>query len=431
MSIKDNDQLNNYINEICSQVKNKRVHKEIKNELMAHLEEKTNEYIRLGEHEDEALKRAINEMGSSKKVGIELNTVHKSSPEWSVIVLSIALALLSIAIISFFQWNGAFEKSSSNYISKRNDIFSLIGIISLAGACFIDYRKIKKYSKYIYIIALVGLCITVFGDFPAANGVKQWLQIGTLTVNMGYLAPMLLIIALSGIYDNCNWNNKMKIIEGILLGTLPIILIVKTNSLCNSLIYIISLSLLVYLSKADKKILGIFIGIEILVMILAGIVFKFIGSISTIYADIDGYGYLYDQLKIMRDSSVLIGQATNFDKNIIPNFFTDYILSYIIYNFGWIAGIIVMAMIGALLVRITKAALCIRNSYGKSLVLGIVSIISIQFIFNLLLNFGITIVGIPLPFISYGGTSMIINMLIVGIIINVYKGRTISRVELQ
>ncbi|SFC32066.1 FtsW/RodA/SpoVE family cell cycle protein [Clostridium uliginosum] len=426
MSIKNNDEINNYINDVCLQVKNRRVHKEIKNELVAHLEEKTNEYIRLGEHEDEALKKAINQMGSSKQVGSELNTVHRSNPEWSVIVLSVVLALFSIVIMSFFQWNGYFEKFSG-YISKRNNIFNILGILCLVGACFIDYRKIKKYSKYIYIVGLLGISITVFGDSPIANGVKQWIQIGTITINMGYVAPMLIIVALSGIYDNYNWNSKMKIITGVLLGIVPIILIVKTNSLCSILIYAISLCLLVYLSKAGKKILSLFIGIQTLIMILTGRGFQSILN----YIDINGNEYIYNQLKIIRDSSVLIGKATNFEKNIIPDFYADYILSYIIYNFGWIAGIIVITIIGALLIRIIKVALCVKNSYGKSLVLGVVAIISFQFIWNVLLNFGITIIGAPLPFISYGGTSMIVNMLIVGIIINVYKGRSISKVELE
>ena len=73
MDFKNNNELQSYINDICAQVKNKRVHKEIIAELNAHLEEKANEYLKVGKSEDEALKEAINEMGSSKHVGDELN----------------------------------------------------------------------------------------------------------------------------------------------------------------------------------------------------------------------------------------------------------------------------------------------------------------------------------------------------------------------
>lgn len=82
MNIKDSDDIKQYINDVCSQVKNKRMHNEIRDELSAHLEEKTNEYIKSGEKKERALKKAINEMGSSKHVGSELNMLHKSKPEW-------------------------------------------------------------------------------------------------------------------------------------------------------------------------------------------------------------------------------------------------------------------------------------------------------------------------------------------------------------
>ncbi|WP_315081829.1 FtsW/RodA/SpoVE family cell cycle protein [uncultured Clostridium sp.] len=429
MTIKDSDDIKKYISDVCSQVKNKRMHNEIRDELSAHLEEKANEYIKSGEKKEKALKKAINEMGSSKHVGSELNKLHKSKPEWSIIALSIGLVLFSAVIIRFFEWNGALE---NNHIPKNNIIFSILGIFVFIMSCFIDYRKIKKYSKYIYIIGLFSLAYTVFSGIQSVNGVRQWLPIGGLTINIGYFAPIIIIIALAGIYDKYDWNNKRKIIIALFLGLLPLILLVRTNSLFSFIIYGISLSILVYLSKASKKILGLFISIETLIMILSKIGFDTTSNFIDRSNNIDGYGYIYNQLKIIRNSSVLIGRATNFDKNIIPEFYVDYILSYIIYNFGWIVGIIIITLIGVLIIRMIKVAVCVKNTYARSLVLGVVSIITIQFICNVLITFEVTIsayVPMPLPFISYGGTSTIINMFIVGIIINVYKGKSISKIE--
>ncbi|NFS28078.1 FtsW/RodA/SpoVE family cell cycle protein [Clostridium botulinum] len=429
MNIKDSDDIKKYINDVCSQVKNKRMHNEIRDELSAHLEEKTNEYIKSGEKKEKALKKAINEMGSSKHVGSELNMLHKSKPEWSIIALSIGLVLFSAVIIRFFEWNVELE---NNHISKNNIIFNILAIFVFIMSCFIDYREIKKYSKYIYTIGLFSLAYTVFSGIQGVNGVKQWLPIGGLTINIGYFVPIIIVIALAGIYDKYDWTNKRKIIIALFLGLLPLGLLVRTNSLFSFIIYGISLIILVYLSKPSKRILGLFISIETLIMILSKIGFDTISNFVNRSNNIDGYGYIYNQLKIIRDSSVLIGRATNFDKNIIPEFYIDYILSYIIYNFGWIVGIIIITLIGVLIIRMIKVAICVKNTYAKSLVLGVVSIITIQFICNVLMTFGITISvhsPMPLPFISYGGTSTIINMFIVGIIINVYKGKNISKVE--
>jgi len=106
------------------------------------------------------------------------------------------------------------------------------------------------------------------------------------------------------------------------------------------------------------------------------------------------------------------------------------IFSSIVYSFGWVVGAIVVILISTLLIRIIKVAISVKNSYGKSLVIGITTILGIQFVWNILFNLGLAVGGVSLPFISYGGTSNIINMFIVGIIINVYKGRSISKVEL-
>jgi cell division protein FtsW (lipid II flippase) len=104
------------------------------------------------------------------------------------------------------------------------------------------------------------------------------------------------------------------------------------------------------------------------------------------------------------------------------------IFSSIVYSFGWIVGIILVILIAILLFRIIKVAISVKNSYGKSLVLGIITILGVQFGWNVLFNLGMLFGSVPLPFISNGGTEMVINMLMVGIIINVYKGRSISKV---
>ena len=432
MNLEDSNEIKNYINQICAEVRNKRVHEEIKEELKSHLKEKATEYLNCGKNENEALKLAINEMGSSKHIGQELNELHKGNFEWSITLLCITLVLLSIGTIYCFEINGSFEKvfgGYSNYILNKSILWSIIGLMGLLIGCFIDYRKIKKYSLHIYIIGLILLCLVFLS--PEVNGVVQWLQIGHISINMGYLGPILFIIALSGIYCNYKWSNKKNIIKGLLLGIIPLILLSMTGSLYSFLIYSIALIIVSYISKAPKKILGIFAIIEALILFLTKIRFNIIGFFINNGNDLNNSSYIHDQLKTIRDSSVLIGKAENFNKNGLPNFYSDYMFSYIVYNFGWIAGFIVIILITTLLIKIYRISKNIKNNYGSTLILGIASILGIQFIGHLLSNLGFINGNVPLPFISYGGTAMVFNMFIIGIIINVYKGRSISRIELS
>ena len=126
-------------------------------------------------------------------------------------------------------------------------------------------------------------------------------------------------------------------------------------------------------------------------------------------------------------SSKHIGQ----ELNELPEFYGKYIFSSIVYNFGWIAGFIIIILITALLIKIYKISKNIKNNYGKILILGIESILGIQIVLHMLSNFGFINGYVQLPFISYALTSIVFNMFIIGIIINVYKGRSISRVELS
>ena len=114
----------------------------------------------------------------------------------------------------------------------------------------------------------------------------------------------------------------------------------------------------------------------------------------------------------------------------MPEIYGDYMFSSIMYNFGYVACIIVVIIVLALLTRVIKVAFSIKNNYGKSLVIGVMSIFTIQFVWNILLNMGFALYGVYMPFISYSSTDVIFNMVAVGMIINVYKGRSLSRVDL-
>lgn len=371
-------------------------------------------------------------MGSSKHIGRELNELHKDNSEWSITLLSITLVLLSIGTIYCFEINGSFEKifiGYSNYILNQSILWSIIGLLGLLIGCFIDYRKIKKYSIHIYLIGLILLFLAFLST--GLNRVDRWLQIRNISINIGYLGPIFFIIALSGIYCNYRWSNKKNLIKGLLLGMIPLILLSMTESLYSFLIYGITLILVSYISKAPKKVLVIFAIIDASILFLTKLRFNIIGLFINNGNDLNNSSYIHDQLKIIRDSSVLIGTGENFDITGLPEFYGKYMFSSIVYNFGWIAGFIVIILITTLLIKIYKISKNIKNNYGKTLILGIESVLGIQIILHMLSNFGCINGYIQLPFISYDGTSMVFNMFIIGIIINMYKGRSISKVELS
>lgn len=432
MDSKNEDKIRNYIGEVCARIRNKRVHKEISTELNAHIELKINEYLKSGKSEEEALKLAVNEMGPSKNVGEELNNVHKCNAEWSVIAFSIILVLINVLVMAFFQIRGDFDKlfGKSNYfLLNRSIIYNTIGLAVLLMAGFCDYKKIRKYSKHIYIIILFLLGYTEIIS-TNVNKLRQFLSIMGFSINMAYAGIILFTVALAGIYDKYEWGGRRNNIKGVSLGIVSLILISFTNSFACFIVYGLALILLFYLSKAGIKIISLFVSLEILIMTVTRIGFESIAGFLNPSNDIEGYGYIYNKLKVIRESSRLIGGGVFFDKRTLPEFYGNVMFSSIIYSFGWIFGVLILMLIAILLIRIVRAAFSVRNTYGKSLILGILAILGIQFIWNILFNLGLAVAGGVMPFISYDGTSVIINMFAIGLIINVYKGRSISKIEL-
>ena len=188
-----NNEVTNYINNVCSFVKNKKVHKEIKLELENHIQELTDDYISCGMSEEESLNKALLQMGPADVVGIDLNKVHKTNSDWMFLSITAALILFGLYTLSFIE-----KASLSNFnIVKRSGFILLISIPIALIFMKIDFRSIKKYSKYIYTFSIVLLILTHFTS-PTINGVRNYLSIGGFSFKISDIASLLLIISLAG-----------------------------------------------------------------------------------------------------------------------------------------------------------------------------------------------------------------------------------------
>ena len=414
MDFMSNPNVKSYLDEVCSEIKNKRVHNEIKDELLCHIEEITLSYIDSGITEEEALNKAISQMGSSLTIGTELNKVHESKVDWKLLFLTSTLFIIGILNLYFIniQYN-------NNPITKRTLFFTFIGTIILYLSSLLDYRKLKLHCKTIYVISIILLSPTLINR--PVNGFKAWLNLGFFTVNIVYIIPFLLVIALSGIIQELDFKKKINILIGSVLFLIPSVFIYFTNALSILFTYLICTIVLMKTSKINVK--HIILNGVLQLPLLGFSILNYINNTYSISED-----FLHSTLNAFLSSSVLFGKSANFNPDLIPNFHTDFVFSFIICYFGWIAGIITVALFLMLIVRMLKFISIVKNSYGKLLLSGFVSIFTVQILWTILMNFNLaplTIAG--LPFISYGGTGSVFNLLVIGIITNIYKGKTVSQ----
>lgn len=426
MSKIENNKVNEYVNNVCKLIKNKKVHPEIKEELLAHINDIIEDYLEIGMSLEDATTKALTQMGSAEIIGHDFNKIHKSHSDLILLIITTFLIFFGFLTTAFLQFNNIY---SINYFSKLL-LFLVISILLSLCILKLDYRILKKYSNKIYILSITLLLFTIYFSLPI-NGMKRWLIIGSFSIDILSITPVLLIIALAGIFDNYDWNKKISLLKGLTLVFIPIILFICLPSLSTIIIYLISALTIMHLSGFKLKYMIILSGA------LSSVFLAFILSadyrIRRFFIflnpgkDINNTGWIYNQLNTLRNSAGLLGNGSNINNLSIPDSNMEFALTSIIYCFGWIVGILVLALVLAFIIRIGFIGSNTKNTYGKLLVSGLCALFSIQFVLSILANFSLSpILGISMPFISYGGSQLVINVIAISIINNVYKFRNIS-----
>lgn len=427
----DNKMVDEYVTNVCGLVKNKKVHENIKDELVSHIEEIVEEYMADGKSEEEAVKLALTQMGSFNDVGSRLNKVHKVAPDWILVAMTSLLIVFGIITIVFMSRNNSgvrYPEGEYFKVVMTNLVISIIiGILVIVGILKIDYRTLNKYSKYIYAGTI---CASILGMLVSSpiNGAIGWIRIGPIAFNIMRVMPVFLVISLAGIFEKYDWSSLKNILIGFVLGFGPGIMFLFAPSLPSLVIYIIAVTTLMIISGIKLRYiitsLGS-LGIAFIIFVLnAGYRVERMTAFLRPTDDQYGSGYIYNQINILRKSAGLFGEGGNLALDMIPEANTDYILTYIIYTFGWIAGIILIALVLAFIIRIAFIGINTKDKYGKLIVSGLCALFATQFLLNILMNLNLApAFEISLPFVSYGGTALIINMFAIAIITNVYKWR--------
>lgn len=429
MSKIENSKVNKYINEVCSLIRNKKVHPEIKEELLGHINDIIEDYLEIGKSLDDATDRALIQMGNAKAIGHDLNKAHKTNSDWLLLLITTCLIFFGFLTTAFLQVNSLTEQYYINYIGKLL-LFLIISLFLSLCILKLDYRDFKKYSLSLYIFNIILILLTS-AISPSVNGMKHWLTIGNFSINTLAVTPILLIISLAGIFDNYDWTNKKSLFKGLTLIFIPVILFFSLSSMSTLIIYLIAAFTIMHISGFKVKYLIVISSLltSILLLFTFGATYRIERFFIFLNPsqDINGAGWIYNQLNNLRNSARLIGNKSVINTLPIPDANMDFALTSIIYCFGWITGILVMTLVLSFIIRIGFISINTKNTYGKLLISGLCALFTIQFILNILANFSLSpILGISMPFISYGGSQLVINVLAISIINNVYKFRNVS-----
>ncbi len=356
----------------------------------------------------------------------------------------IPLTVIILIIIGFITISSAVEINTpytgGKIFLQKQAVSVILGIIFAITIQFINYRSFRHYADIIYF-STVGILIILLIAGQTVAGGKRWIIFGPLNFQPSELAKITLIIVLAAVLDNKSedLDYLTGFIKPFLYFFLPFILIILQNDLGTALVFLVIFIIMLYVGGANVKFMSIIFGGTFLFLILIIFLHIYFGVpvpylkdyqvnrlIVFLNPGVDPYGIGYNliQSKIAVGSGQLTGKGlfagTQNQLNFLPEKHTDFIFSVFGEEFGFIGVLILLLLFLFLLWQILQVARQAKDNFGRLLSTGVAA----MFLFHIVENIGMTmgvmpITGIPLPFISYGGTYMVISLIAIGLVINV------------
>ncbi len=344
-----------------------------------------------------------------------------------VLILSVFGLLMIYSSSSIW---AEYKFSDSFHYLKYQSIFFIIGIILMIIISKVNYNFYYKYSNIILFISFILLVLVLIpGIGSIRNGSRSWFGIGSLGIQPSEASKISLIIFTSKYLSKNSIKKVLDIIPILLILLIFFGLIMLQPDLGTATILFISIILILFIGGAPKKffitlgVLGI-IGIVGLIVI-APYRMDRITSFINPWKDPLGTGFQMIQSLYAIGPGGLLG--TGYLNSIQKHFYlpepqTDFIFSIICEEFGVVGSIIVVSLFSILLYRGIKISNNSNDLFSKYLSFGIIFQLIFQAIMNLSVVVGlIPVTGVTLPFLSYGGSSLLISMISIGIVLNISK----------
>lgn len=363
--------------------------------------------------------------------------------EADFIMFSTIMLLLSIGIIMIYSasaWTSGIKYGDDMYFLKRQLLWAVLGIIVMIVLMGIDYHKLKSLTT-LAMIATIPLLLLVFA-FPDINGAKRWIPLGFANLQPSEIAKYVVVLYLAKSMDY-----KGEKIKSLIYGVLPylviagfyagLVLLEKNLSICSVIMIVTFIMLFV----AGAKAWHIF-GLVGPAGLLAGIALIFSAeyrrdrllSFLNPWKDAAGDGYQLIQSLLALGSGGIWGLGLGQSRQkcyYMPEPHNDFIFAIIGEELGLIGCVFLIMVFVVFVWRGIRTAINARDTYGTLLATGITSIIAVQAIINIAVVTGsMPVTGVPLPFISYGGSSLVINMAAMGILLNISRQSNSSKIKI-
>ncbi len=348
--------------------------------------------------------------------------------EWSILISTIILVIIGLVALTSATKNSNYEEL------KKQILWLTISIPILIVVIFVDYDIFAKISPILYGIILILLVAVLFTS--AINGATSWFDIGPFSFQPAEFAKVIIVLFIAWLITKIQKNGRDQINRVLKLGLLliafavPVLLIIKQPDYGTAMAFVSAFIFMLFVAGLKKRYI---IPSILLVVILVPVLYFFVlpehaKSRIDVYLNPDldprGAGYNIIQSKLAIGAGQLLGMGLFKGNQTQLGFLypktTDFIFSLIGEEMGFVVAASIIFLYVVLITKSIYVAKTAKDDLGSYIAMGIAGI----FFFHMIENIGMTmgllpITGVPLPFVSYGGSSLLSNFIMIGLLLNI------------
>lgn len=325
---------------------------------------------------------------------------------------------------------------------ERQAIFVIIGFVGFAVTSMIDLRALKRWVPAIYLISVASLVLVLSPLGASVKGAQRWIPVGPYQFQPAEIAKIAVVLGLAGLLSAAakpmRWD---RVARGVALVAVPSLLIFLQPDLGTMLTFGFIAIVMIFIAGATFRQMGALLVAAILVAVgvfQVGAVKEYqlvrLTAFLDSAADPLGPGYNQLQSEIAIGTGGLMGKGlfngTQTNLRFVPEQSSDFIFTALGEQLGFIGSAFVLVLFGVIIWRILMAAVNARDRFGQLVAIGVAAVVS----FHVFVNVGMTVrlmpvTGLPLPFMSAGGTVFVAMSVALGLVHSVWIHRPASRGE--
>ncbi|HLW17647.1 MAG TPA: rod shape-determining protein RodA [Actinomycetota bacterium] len=328
---------------------------------------------------------------------------------------------------------------SPRYLLNRQMAFSLIGLAVMVVVATFNYRRLRAWAFPLYLTGLA-LLIAVLSPLGAsAKGAQRWINVGFFQLQPSEFMKLAVLVVMAYFLSERRGHPAAGAVVGACaLVLVPAVLIFKQPDLGTLLVLMALLltMLVVGGTRARTMFVILLLGVSSVIGILHTHVLKDyqlarLTAFLDPSADKQRTGYNLDQARIAVGSGQLTGKGlftgTQTNLDFVPEVQTDFIFTAVGEELGFVGSVVLLGLFAIFLWRGLRIAMLSKDLFGTLLAAGVVAMLAFQMFINIGMTIGVSpITGIPLPFVSYGGSSIVTTYIATGLLLNVHMRRLSS-----